>query len=205
MANIYLTIDDGPTSNTSDIIDYLKTNNIFAIMFFVGMNIEKNYDIAVKAVKSGMIIGNHSYSHCDFSKIDNTVAEQEIGKTDALIDKIHQDAGIERKYRLFRYPYGSCKMKVDDILKKYNYDVPITLKSIMPNSIKRSIGWTYNPKDWNIASAIYQNKGYNPVEIKKRLRVHSTYVMVAHDNERLIGFLSAIKSYVPTIRFGFLN
>ena len=106
MNTVLLTIDDVPSRNTPAIVDELCARNITAIMFAVGMNVERFYDEAVYAVRKGMIVGNHSYSHATFSSITLEEGIGEIEKCEAILERVYQDAGVERKHRPFRFPYG---------------------------------------------------------------------------------------------------
>ena len=106
MNTVLLTIDDVPSRNTPAIVDELCARNITAIMFAVGMNVERFYDEAVYAVRKGMIVGNHSYSHAAFSSITLEEGIGEIEKCEAILERVYQDAGVERKHRPFRFPYG---------------------------------------------------------------------------------------------------
>ena len=106
MNTVLLTIDDVPSRNTPAIVDELCARNITAIMFAVGMNVERFYDEAVYAVRKGMIVGNHSYSHAAFSAITLEEGIGEIEKCEAILERVYQDAGVERKHRPFRFPYG---------------------------------------------------------------------------------------------------
>ena len=106
MNTVLLTIDDVPSRNTTAIVDELCARNITAIMFAVGMNVERFYDEAVYAVRKGMIVGNHSYSHAAFSAITLEEGIGEIEKCEAILERVYQDAGVERKHRPFRFPYG---------------------------------------------------------------------------------------------------
>ena len=63
MNTVLFTIDDVSSRNTPAIVDGLCERGIPAIMFAVGMNVERCWDEAVYAVRKGMIVGNHSYSH----------------------------------------------------------------------------------------------------------------------------------------------
>lgn len=107
MIHAILTIDDIASANTPAIVDYLNEKGITALMFAVGENVERYYDNAVYALQHGMIVGNHSYSHPAFSEITMEEAEGEIAKNEALLDRLYKDAGVERKYRPFRFPYGN--------------------------------------------------------------------------------------------------
>lgn len=91
-----LTIDDIASKNTPAIVDYLNEKGIRAILFAVGQNIEKYYDEAIYAVQNGMIIGNHSNSHPDFSTLSMESCIEEIEKCEETINKLYSDAGIER-------------------------------------------------------------------------------------------------------------
>ena len=60
---VYLTFDDGPTKETSKIIDLLDDLNVKATFFLIGDNIEKNMEDAKLIAENGHDIGNHTYSH----------------------------------------------------------------------------------------------------------------------------------------------
>lgn len=107
MIKAVLTIDDIASKNTKAIVDYLNEKGIQAIMFAVGQNVERYYDAAVYALQKGMIVGNHSYSHPSFGEISLEEGIKEIEKNEELLDKLYKDAGVERKYRPFRFPYGN--------------------------------------------------------------------------------------------------
>ncbi len=107
MIHAILTIDDIASANTPAIVDYLNKKGITALMFAVGENVERYYENAIYALQHGMIVGNHSYSHPAFSEITMAEAEDEITKNEALLDRLYKDAGVERKYRPFRFPYGN--------------------------------------------------------------------------------------------------
>ncbi|MEG1003734.1 polysaccharide deacetylase family protein [Clostridium sp.] len=64
---VYLTFDDGPsTTNTPEILDILKENDVKATFFVTGKSVEAN-DTAKSLLKreasEGHAIANHSYSH----------------------------------------------------------------------------------------------------------------------------------------------
>ena len=126
MVKALLTIDDIASKNTVAIVDYLNKNKIPAIMFAWGENIEKHYENAIYALKNGMIVGNHSYSHPAFSKLSFEQAVEEIEKNELVLDKLYKDAGVERRFRPFRFPYGdkggNNKNALQDYLLKNGFD-----------------------------------------------------------------------------------
>ena len=119
MIHAILTIDDIASANTPAIVDYLNEKGITALMFAVGENVERYYENAIYALQHGMIVGNHSYSHPAFSEITMEEAEGEIAKNEALLDRLYKDAGVERKYRPFRFPYGNRGGENAAALQKY--------------------------------------------------------------------------------------
>ena len=119
MNTALLTIDDIASKNTPAMVDYLKEKNIKAILFAVGENVERYYEEAAYAVKSGMIVGNHSYSHKAFSTLTLEEAVEDIEKCEAVLDKLYQDSGVERVYRPFRFPFGDKGGENKDALQAY--------------------------------------------------------------------------------------
>lgn len=106
MNTVLLTIDDIASRNTPAIVDDLCARGITAIMFATGANVERYWDEALYAVRKGMIVGNHSYSHPSFSSLTVEAGIAEIEKCEAVLDRLYRDAGVVRKYRPFRFPYG---------------------------------------------------------------------------------------------------
>ncbi len=103
---LYLTIDDFPTKTSEDMLLFLKEKNISCILFCIGKDLEKQADLAVKALQMGFILGNHSYSHPAFSKLSLKSAYKEIEETHLLLEEIHKMAGIAWRAKYFRFPYG---------------------------------------------------------------------------------------------------
>lgn len=119
MNTAILTIDDIASKNTPAIVDYLKSKGITAVMFAVGQNVEKFYDEAIYALRAGMIVGNHSYSHPAFSKLTIEEAIADIEKNEEVLNKLYKDAGVERVYRPFRFPYGDKGGEIASQLQEY--------------------------------------------------------------------------------------
>lgn len=88
-------------------------------MFAEGARVERFYEEALYALQNGMIVGNHSYSHPAFSSISMEQCVEEIEKCEQVLNKLYADAGVERKYRPFRFPYGDKGGENKDALQKY--------------------------------------------------------------------------------------
>ncbi|MFC1774793.1 polysaccharide deacetylase family protein, partial [Nanoarchaeota archaeon] len=57
MKSSYLTIDDSPSENLKEKIQFLLDKNVPAILFCQGSNLEKNKEAVAFAIKKGFIIG----------------------------------------------------------------------------------------------------------------------------------------------------
>ena len=119
MNTALLTIDDFSSKNTPAMVDYLKEKGIRPIFFATGQKVEQFYEEAVYAVKNGMIVGNHSYSHPAFSTLTLEECVSEIEKCEQVLEKLYKDSGVERVYRPFRFPYGDKGGNNKEALQAY--------------------------------------------------------------------------------------
>ena len=122
MNTALLTIDDFASKNTPAMVDYLNEKGITVIFFATGANVERYYEEAKYALKNGMLVGNHSYSHPAFSSLTLEEAIAEIEKCEQVLEKLYQDCGVERVYRPFRFPYGDKGGANKDALQKYLHE-----------------------------------------------------------------------------------
>jgi peptidoglycan/xylan/chitin deacetylase (PgdA/CDA1 family) len=122
MIKALLTIDDVSSKNTPAIVDYLGEKNIKPLMFMVGQWAENYPDQLIYALQHGIIIGNHSYTHPHFSEISFDECKKEIEKNEEVLNRFYEQAGVERKYRPFRFPYGDKGGQNKDALQAYLRD-----------------------------------------------------------------------------------
>ena len=122
MIRALLTIDDVSSKNTPAIVDYLTEKKIPVIMFMVGKWAEGHPEELIYALKHGIIVGNHSFSHLEFSKLTFEQGVAEIEKCEEILDKLYKAAGVERKFRPFRFPYGDKGGANKDAFQKYLAD-----------------------------------------------------------------------------------
>ena len=160
MNSALLTIDDIASKNTPAIVDYLNEKRIKAILFATGQNVERYYEEALYAVKNGMIVGNHSYSHPDFSSLSMKECMEEIEKCEIVLERLYKDSGVERVFRPFRFPYGNKGGDNKNALQKYLRekgfqkvdDTHITYPWWRENSLDTDIDtfWTFDFEEYKI-------------------------------------------------------
>lgn len=129
---LFLTFDDGPLFCTARILDLLAATSHKATFFVIGRNLtnRKLRHLAIRALQEGHDIGNHSYTHPEFSRISVKRAEQEIVATHKLIEEVIQEARVDpkRQDRFFRFPYGiggswSNYATTQDVLASLDYRI----------------------------------------------------------------------------------
>jgi len=172
----YLTIDDAPSEDFKQKVDFLLAKKISAIFFCEGRYLEGKFDDVIYAIKKGFVIGNHSYSHPHASNLSDKEVFEEIEKTDKIIDEIYKKAGIKRPIKVFRFPYGDKGWGAEDsdkggpkdkklfahskaiqnFLKKLGYKQPrfkgINYKWYKKAKVAddRDVYWTYDVMEWSI-------------------------------------------------------
>ena len=107
----YLTFDDGPSSNTMQILDILDNYGVKATFFVNGHTGEVMEERYRAIVDRGHAIALHTYSH-DYSNVYGGLDkfEQEI---DSPRNYIKEVTGVDTT--LFRFPGGSSNSRTDDI------------------------------------------------------------------------------------------
>ncbi len=112
---VALTFDDGPDPNfTPVLLDVLKKYKARATFFVLGVRSEDQPAIIKRMAREGHEVANHSYSHRDFGKGDNTDHMlKEIRQTN---DIIHRLSGQEPV--LFRPPGGYLSNALIDLIRK---------------------------------------------------------------------------------------
>jgi len=91
---VYLTIDDAPSADFRQKIDYLFSREIPAVFFCPGEALVERSDATKEAIKRGFVIGNHGYDHPHFSEITLEACFEQIRRTDSLIEDIYRKSGM---------------------------------------------------------------------------------------------------------------
>jgi peptidoglycan/xylan/chitin deacetylase (PgdA/CDA1 family) len=153
--NVFLTFDDGPTSEaTVQILDILKKYNVVATFFVLGRKADRNPGVIRRIHDEGHDIGNHTYKHVGGLNVTWEVISRELNKTDAAIKKA---CGVSPKF--FRPPFGFFNYRYFMVAEKMGY---------------RSVLWTIDAGDW---------KNLTSTEVEQRLipKVKGGYIILLHD------------------------
>lgn len=122
-----LTFDDGPNPLTTPrILDILASEHVHATFFLVGQRVPGNEATVRRMYREGNEVGNHSWSHPDFTKLSQAQITDQIQKTQTVIVA----AGVPAPH-LLRPPYGSVN--------------PGVLSQLHMTTVE----WNIDPDDWS--------------------------------------------------------
>jgi cellulose synthase/poly-beta-1,6-N-acetylglucosamine synthase-like glycosyltransferase/spore germination protein YaaH/peptidoglycan/xylan/chitin deacetylase (PgdA/CDA1 family) len=100
---VLLTFDDGPDPQwTPQILDVLKAHGAQAVFFLIGENAQARPDLVRREFAEGHVIGNHTFTHPDLSRVSPLRFEVELNVNERLLEWV-----TGRQPRLFRPPYHS--------------------------------------------------------------------------------------------------
>ncbi|MBY8855345.1 polysaccharide deacetylase family protein [Nocardia sp. CA2R105] len=112
---VALTLDDGPSDRTSEILATLCAAGIHATFYLIGDQIAAHPDRAAAIARAGHEIGNHTYHHQRMVLITPETARAEVERTDAQIRKIGYPGPIT-----FRPPNGKKLFALPLYLSRHN-------------------------------------------------------------------------------------
>ncbi|HEU4669276.1 MAG TPA: polysaccharide deacetylase family protein [Dyella sp.] len=98
----FLSFDDGPhPEHTPRLLDVLAGYGVRASFFVVGRHAEQHPAIVRRIVEEGHLLGNHSYSHEHFGRLDTAAQVAELERADQVL------AAFDRRARhRIRTPQG---------------------------------------------------------------------------------------------------
>ena len=125
------TFDDGVSKNVEELLEILDNQKLKITFFIIGetLKIKGNADLLKSAHEKGHIIGNHTWSHQDITKLNNEDLIREINDT---TNKIAEITGERPKY--FRPPYGALTEAIGYKIINMGYKILL---------------WNVDTQDWN--------------------------------------------------------
>lgn len=127
---VALTFDDGPDAMvTPKILDILKENDIKATFFILGNRAEAHPETVRRIKEEGHAIGNHSWSHPNFTELSMEEALNQVKNTQDELNDI-----IGYRPSLFRPPYGALDEDKEEAIQ--NMDLAI-------------VNWSVDTMDWS--------------------------------------------------------
>lgn len=160
---IYLTFDAGfEAGYTPHILDVLKKHNVKATFFVVGNYLKTAPELVKRMNEEGHIVGNHTYSHPDMSKISDKEGFSKEIKT--LEDEYKSITGANMK-KFYRPPQGKFSESNLKMAQEAGY---------------KTVFWSLAYVDW------YQDKQPTKEEAFKKLlpRIHPGAIVLLHSTSK---------------------
>ena len=178
----YLTIDDGPSEYTDEIIKILNKNNVKATFFMINGNMQAYPEQVKNIVENGNTAGFHSVSH-DIHKlyVSKTSAKEEFDTNQATFKKITGQTS-----KVIRLPFGS---------KPYT---PRASYNALVDSGYKLWDWTLDTEDWrSTSSQIMEN-------VKKYSSGSDNVVLLMHERKQTVEILDEMIKYLKSEGFEIL-
>jgi peptidoglycan/xylan/chitin deacetylase (PgdA/CDA1 family) len=192
----FLTFDDGPSTNTSSILDILNQNNIKATFFVLGTQVEKMPETTQRIYNEGHYIANHGYSHV-YSSVYSS-PEQVLNEFNSCNQLVANAINVpEYNSHLFRFPGGSVGGKYDEIKKQ-------AIQILNENNIEYV--------DWNALTG--DSEKSNPTEeylmenLEKTTNEKNSVVILMHDSQAkkiTVDILQKVIDYLTQQGYEFKN
>lgn len=160
---IYLTFDAGYEAGyTPNILDVLRKHNVKATFFIVGNYLNTQPDLVKRMNEEGHIVGNHTYSHPDMSKISDFESfKKEI---EAVENGYKSITGTDMK-KFYRPPQGKFSEENLKMAQSLGY---------------KTVFWSLAYVDW------YQDNQPSKEEAFSKLipRIHPGAVVLLHSTSK---------------------
>ncbi|HEX6823761.1 MAG TPA: polysaccharide deacetylase family protein [Candidatus Sulfotelmatobacter sp.] len=152
---IALTYDDGPNDpHTLRLLEVLAKHEVLATFFLIGRYVQQRPDIAREVIRSGHIVGNHTFTHpLLIFKTDAEIRKELQQCRQSLLDAVGGHSNF------FRPPFGGRR--------------PGTLRIAREMGLE-PIMWNVTGYDWNAPPAAV-------IERKISNRVRGGDVILLHD------------------------
>lgn len=184
--SVYLTFDDGPSTETNEILDILKEYGVKATFFVIGKTDATSVAAYKRIVEEGHTLGMHSYSH----QYAQVYASKEAFEEDltSLQDYLFSVTGEESNF--YRFPGGSsntiCKIPMQDLIQ-----------------CLEERGITYF--DWNVSSGDAASSTLSSEKIVDNVisginGAHKNYVVLLHDSPAKKTTVEALPEIIEEIQ-----
>lgn len=130
---IALTFDDGPSDNTTHIVDIFAENNAKCSFCVVGSRVAAYADAAKYIVDHGFEIGIHTWSHTKLTNLSSDEIRREISSTQEAIQQYTSGSA-----QFLRPPYGSANESVSAICSELGLYIAC---------------WNIDTEDWSVLDA----------------------------------------------------
>lgn len=169
---VALTIDDGPSEYTSEIMQVLAANSATATFFIIGSQVAGHESMLRDLIKNGNELANHAMHDEPSRALHDATLSDEIQSVEEMLHSAYNAAGAERPSKYFRPGSGFFSERMRKALDKLGYR--LVLGSIYPHDPQIPF-WRINAR--HILSMIrpggiivcHDRRGWTPPMLRKVL------------------------------------
>lgn len=163
---IYLTFDCGyENGNTETILDALKKHKAPATFFVVGHFLKSEPNLIRRMVEEGHIVGNHTWSHTDMTKISSLDA---FSKELSQVEELYKETTGKDMVKFYRPPQGKYSTQNLKMAQELGY---------------KTFFWSLAYVDWNQDKQPTQEEAFD----KLLNRVHPGAIVLLHNTSSTNG------------------
>ena len=160
---LYLTFDAGYENGcTAQILDVLKDHQVPAAFFLVGNYLQRNPDLVSRMVDEGHIVGNHTWSHPDMSKIKDRYA---FARELKQVEDLYREITGQDMPNYYRPPQGIYSVENLEMARDLGY---------------RTVFWSLAYVDWNNDAQPTAEQAFS----KLLPRTHNGAVVLLHSTSK---------------------
>ncbi|KAL9610719.1 MAG: hypothetical protein Q9167_004582 [Letrouitia subvulpina] len=128
---VALTIDDGPSEYTDEIMHILKSNGATATFFIIGSQVAGREKTLQDLVRNGNELGNHAMHDEPSRSLSDSTLVEEIHLVEEMMHKAYDVVGEEPPPKYFRPGSGFFSERMRKMLGRLDYR--LVLGSIYPH------------------------------------------------------------------------
>ncbi len=160
---IYLTFDAGYENGyTPSILDTLQKHQVKATFFVVGNYIQTSPDLVKRMVEEGHIVGNHTFSHPDMSKISDM---ESFRKEIESLEKLYQETTGQEMQKFYRPPQGKYSQQNLELANELGY---------------HTVFWSLAYVDWYVEKQPTKEQAFE----KLLPRIHPGAIVLLHSTSK---------------------
>jgi peptidoglycan/xylan/chitin deacetylase (PgdA/CDA1 family) len=119
---VALTIDDGPSEFTEEIMQILDANNATATFFIIGSQVgERHKGTLQKLIQHGHELGNHAMRDEPSRALSDATLVEQIHSVDDMLRSAYTAVGVKEPPKYFRPGHGIYTTRMRNMLRRLGY------------------------------------------------------------------------------------
>jgi len=128
---VALTIDDGPSEYTDEIMQVLKTNDAAATIIIIGSHVAAHEETLQNLIRNGNELGNHAMRDEPSRSLSDSTLVEQIQSVEEMLHKAYVAVEAEPPPKYFRPGSGFFSERMRKMLGRLGYR--LVLGSIYPH------------------------------------------------------------------------